>query len=140
MFTPWNTRIKPLFGTSAGSLRQTARPLRSDRVRTSDRVNDSATRPHAQRQRSAETGNPAGLLSRSRNQWFQVGAAPARECLAERASALIESHKAPGIGSNKRRRDPNPTLAVTSYPHKSRKRSSFEEHALSWTGLFPCWL
>jgi len=96
-----------------------------------DRVNDSATRPHAQRQRSAETGNPAGLLSRSRNQWFQVGAAPARECLAERASALIESHKAPGIGSNRRRRDPNPTLAVTSYPHKSRKRSSFEEHALS---------
>mgnify|MGYP007114449136 CR=1 FL=1 len=61
---------------------------------------------------------PPDLFKWSRNHWFQVGAAPARECLAARAGALIDSHKAPGIVLKRPRRVPAPTVTAPLKPHK----------------------
>ena len=69
---------------------------------------------------------PTGLFNWSRNHWFQVGAAPARECLAARAGALIDSHKAPGIVSKRPRRVPETTVTAPRTPHKSDPRRNLD--------------
>ena len=100
MFSPVHTRIKPLFGSSA--LNQAKISASATGLGTPEAHNPLTTRLAKYFDRTREeTGHPANLFSRSRNQWFQVGTARARDCLAVRASALIESHKAPGISSNK---------------------------------------
>ncbi len=77
MFSPWNTRIKPHLVQRRPTIRAESFP----RARRPQGVSPHPRLKEGGNALKEETGNPAGLLNRSRNQWFQVGAAPARECL-----------------------------------------------------------
>ncbi len=113
MFSPWNTRIKPHLVQRRPTLR--AEPL--PRILRPERHPSSKT-PQEQRRSEGGDGEPSGPAQPVPEPVVPGGRGPCEGVPHGRASALIKSHKAPGIVLNKRRRDPNPTLAATPKPHK----------------------
>ena len=81
MFSPWNTRIKPHFGSSYGFV-LSHRPDKDPPYSPKPPLGCVLSEREDEISRREMTGNPTSQPKRSRNHWFQVGAAPARECLA----------------------------------------------------------